>query len=214
MRTWLEHDWGKIETQCHVSSLQRANVDPGEEDLALSLGFLSADDDKDYWYNCRSTRVRLKKNARQPKGQLVGVQTDPVPETKEIYKQWCEEKGFSMYEGDNEFIPEDTCILYYLNDELVAYSKIRIYDTSGYLLVNAGIIPNVAMETLRWEMYLLKQLGKEYCYLGQGYEKSGLWKSKKSTFEWWTGSKWSKDTTIYDQLCIRDSEIKYTGPEL
>ncbi len=83
MRTWLEHDWGKIETQCHVSSLQRAKVDPGEEDLALSLGFLSADDDKDYWYKCRSTRVRLKKNARKPKGQLVGGQTDPVTETKE-----------------------------------------------------------------------------------------------------------------------------------
>ena len=63
-------------------------------------------------------------------------------------------------------------------------------------------------------MYLLKQLGKEYCYLGQVYEKSGLWKSKQSTFEWWTGSKWSKDVTLYDQLCIRDSKIKYTKPEL
>ena len=65
MKTWIEHQWGKIERKCHVSSLQRAIVSSEEEDLALSLGFISADTDKDFWYNCRSGRVRLKKNARK-----------------------------------------------------------------------------------------------------------------------------------------------------
>ena len=94
MKTWIEHQWGKIQHTCHVSSLQRAEIEPGEEDLALSLGFISADDDKDYWYNCRSTRVQLKKNARKYKGKLTGIVCKPISnglrimETKRVYKEW------------------------------------------------------------------------------------------------------------------------------
>ena len=221
MKTWIEHQWGKIQHTCHVSSLQRAEIEPGEEDLALSLGFISADDDKDYWYNCRSTRVQLKKNARKYKGKLTGIVFNDtwlskplsnglrIMETKRIYKEWIGRKGFAAYEGDDEFLPEDTCIMYYLEDELVAYSKLRLHNKSAQLLVNAGTIPKIAMDTLKYELYWLKEQGKEYCYFGQGYEHCSFWKADQSTFQWWDGNKWSRNIEEFKSLCDRDTKIVF-----
>jgi len=209
MKTWIEHQWGKIERKCHVSSLQRAIVSSEEEDLALSLGFISTDTDKDFWYNCRSGRVRLKKNARKYKGNLVGLVEIPDQRTEHIYYNWIKRKKFTAYEGDEKFLSIDTCMHYYLSNELVAYSKIRIHANSAQLLINCSLFKNLAMDTLKYEMYWLKQQGKEYCYFGQGYERSSFWKAEQSTFEWWTGSKWSRNLDIFKQLCERDARIVY-----
>ena len=98
---------------------------------------------------------------------------------------------------------------YYRSNELVAYSKIRIHANSAQLLINCCLFKNLAMDTLKYEMYWLKQQGKEYCYFGQGYERSSFWKAEQSTFEWWTGSEWSRNLDIFKQLCERDARIVY-----
>ena len=48
---------------------------------------------------------------------------------------------------------------------------------------------------------------EDYLYVGQGYEVGSLYKADLPGFEWWTGSKWSKDVDEYKRLCTRDGSI-------
>jgi hypothetical protein len=51
-------------------------------------------------------------------------------------------------------------------------------------------------------------LGLDYLYLGPGYEKGSVYKSRFPGFEWWTGEVWSLDTVAYTSLCERDTKVR------
>ena len=57
------------------------------------------------------------------------------------------------------------------------------------------------------QLHYLKDSGCEYNYVCPGYEKTCIWKSRFPGFEFWTGSTWSKDKTLYRKLCEIDSSI-------
>lgn len=214
MKTWIEHQWGKIEKDWHVSSIQLASVEPGEEDQALLLGFISDDADPDYWYNCRSVRVPLKKNARPYKGDLECVISDvPAKACSDIYHTWCETKGFVSHPGDEGFQPSDKAFHYLVNGKIVAYSKIRMYKESAELLVHASVVDKTAMESLKYELYWLRQSGFKWAYIGQGYENCSVWKSELSKMEWWNGREWIKDNSKLKELCELDSKVEFDGFE-
>lgn len=205
MKIFYEHQWGAIEKFWHVSTIVLAEVEKGEEDNALEMGFISDDGEPEYWYNCRSVRVPLKKNARPYHGELKTVISNkPLEGCSEIYKTWCDKKGFTAHEGDDAVFDHDTYIHYFRDEKLIAYSKIRCYEKSAELLLFATLEENMAMESLRYELYWLRSNGFEWAYLGQAYEECSLWKAEQSRVEWWTGKEWSKDKKELKKLCLQD----------
>ena len=55
--------------------------------------------------------------------------------------------------------------------------------------------------------YCISQ-GKDYMYLGFGYENSCAYKSTYKGFEFWTGESWLNNAEHYKFLCDRDSKIE------
>ena len=96
-------------------------------------------------------------------------------------------------------------------DELVAFSVIRM-DPGPVSLQFAWTYhePKLSLGThcQYFELYYLSGCGFHYNYVCPGYERTCIWKSRFPGFEFWTGSKWSRDKKVYTDLCITDSEIK------
>jgi hypothetical protein len=52
-----------------------------------------------------------------------------------------------------------------------------------------------------------KRNGFKHLYIGSGYEKGSLYKSKLDGFEYWDGNEWKSDAKAYASLCVRDSSV-------
>jgi hypothetical protein len=207
MNIYYDHVLGKVEKQSVILSSIYA-TDVADEELALDKGFLYLKDD--IWYNCRSTRIKPYAINRNFKFSAIHKQHYNQTEYFELYHEFLENRGFASDSDDWMFFNRDSVIEYYLNNKLVGFSKLRHYQESVELNLHCNIVSNKSFsyETLLYEINLLKDL--KYIYLGPGYEKSSIYKSKIDNFEWFTGKEWSKDVAAYSAACERDSNLHLT----
>jgi hypothetical protein len=207
MKIFYNHRYGKIETtEIYVSDIFAENVNASEEEELLETGFLCSEEN--LWYACRSTRVRPYGSSCNFNftAQLV---VDIKPEKYlPLLHQFIKNKKFQTIESDLLFLKRDLVIEYYQDDELIGFSKIRQYPKSIELSLHCHISAevNFAFQTLLYEIDMFKNV--PYIYLGPGYEKSSIYKSKLNNFQWFDGKQWQEDQKLYSSLCKADSDLQ------
>ena len=151
---------------------------------------------------------------------------------KEIYQKYLKRKGFADLYSPFEYItPRDSFLLYYIDENLAGFTKMRRYNWQEswmdpqdmYLfpdpedrefslagiesVLHASTLPISAL-TLDIEIDWAKKNGAADFYMGSGYERGSEYKASYRGFEWWTGTKWSRQKKTYKKLCKRDSDIR------
>lgn len=99
-------------------------------------------------------------------------------ELNTIYKKYCEYKGFKsvMPIFDSEYTDLRNLVIgYYDNEELVAFSLLKLYDDKNAECLQFAWIYNnprlrLGIESLKHECALLKERGFKYLYLGKADE--------------------------------------------
>jgi hypothetical protein len=190
------------------------NVELHEHNQALQQGWLlTIKNDKNYWYQCRSTRTRLD-NTTYSKLENSNILNRPYPLAKldKIYDKYCAHRHYKKYFEVGEFLGDDILFGYYEEHILTAWSKLRPYSTSSIESVQfvwdfSNPTSHLGLSSLKHEIAWAKESGYEYFYMGAGYEKNSIYKSDIDGFEWWTGREWSTDKDEYIYLCKRDSVI-------
>lgn len=215
MKILYDHVFGlQNHAEVYHFSATLIDVAPDQHDEALSQGWLvTARNRQPKWYQSRSTRCDLSKVCYDlmPGAELL----DPVPHTEldHIYSAYCLHKGYRKYFEIKEHLDWDQYIGYRdVNHELCAWSKLRHYSAQALETVlfawdYADPAQRLGEKSLWHELAWAKQRGYRWVYMGPGYEKNNLYKSKVTGFEWWTGSSWSQDIDHYVWLCQRDSRI-------
>ena len=90
------------------------------------------------------------------------------------------------------------------------YSTIDTFDSQDLAglesVIHANTIP-ISDITLDMEIEWASENYVRYFYMGSGYEQSSEYKANYRGFEWWTGTKWSRNKKQYKRLCRRDSRL-------
>lgn len=217
MRTRYHHTFGRQE-QCEIYHFdaELTDVADHEVDDALNQGWLmTVRDYQPRWYQSRSTRCNLALG----QGQLMldyqwQLLTRPLPmaEMDHIYSAYCLQKKYKKYFEVQQDLANDVYLGYRHQGDLVAWSKLRHYSKDSIetvLFVWDYATPNLHLGqvTLLHELAWARSQGYARVYMGPGYERSNIYKSRVPGFEWWTGSEWSHDVDQYRDLCRRDSKI-------
>lgn len=210
MKIFYEHQYGKIETQnFQISNIYATDVGVSEQEQTLEKGFLQLEEN--LWYNCRSTRIvpydiNLNRNfeARHVTDAL-NIENYLI-----VYEKFLLAKGFKPIDEDQLFLKNDAVIEYYLDNILVGFSKIRNYTESVELNLHCHVLANKHFSylTLQYEIDFYKD--KKYVYLGPGYERSSIYKSNLTNFEWFDGRAWHTNKALYTDRCMEDSSLQVT----
>jgi len=151
----------------------------------------------------------------------------------QLYDQYIKRKGYkNLYDPFEHINERDSFLVFYVGDvtNLVGFTKIKRYDwqESMYhkypMLVDPDWVQEMnphALEsvmhcnnqpigqlTMDMEIAWAKQQDAIYYYAGAGYERSSIYKSLWTGFEWWTGTRWSRSKREYKRLCERDSALR------
>ena len=151
---------------------------------------------------------------------------------RHVYNQYIKRTKFNdIYDPFVSIQDRDSFIIYYLGEvtNIIGFSKIKRYWFQEELLnynnrreirrlspdqcyamesvLHANLVP-ISKITVDMEASWAKKKGMSELYLGSGYEKSSIYKSKFRGFQWWTGTSWSNDKNRYVKLCERDSNVK------
>lgn len=203
MEIFYKHRAGTIEKKfMQVSDIFARNVTDPE--MALEKGFLQNDDD--LWYNTRSTRVKptkLKYKRYWDKTTFGNIFHG------DIYLRFLKTHGFGSDWYDMRVLEHDDFLEYWKDGELIAFTKIRVYEKSAELSLHAHVsdIPDFAYQTLKYEITEICD-GFDYIYLGPGYEKSSLYKSKIDGFEFFDGEVWDNNVERFRKFCYQDYELR------
>lgn len=212
-----------------------------EEDEALEGGWLPDDYlikktkngfvKRSHWYQARQTRIDLKdfkdtKSAKKTRKKCSNIDVKSIKadnvnmtELELIFSKYTQYKNFKQWELKPLILSEverKYFLIYYLNNKAIAFTFIR--DVGS----NSAFSTQFAWDYQDPKLYLGKYAtlaeidysidnGKEYMYLGLGYEECCIYKSDYIGFEFWTGEEWSKDVEHYKFLCERDSKIIKTS---
>jgi hypothetical protein len=222
MRIVFDHKFGHQEQgEFFHFGCELLDVATEEHDYALSQGFLmTLESGQVKWYQCRSTRVSTANTDYQLLDHANELSKPlPVVEMDHIYTSYCYYKKFKKYYEIGQALDTDRFLGYYQNNALVAWTKMRPYsdrsiETALFVWDYSDPDTRLGLSSLQHEIAWAKQQDYEYVYLGPGYERSSLYKSKIQGFEWWTGSTWSQDVDQYNWLCSRDSKIKNLNSKL
>lgn len=181
-----------------------------------------------YWYNLRSTRINVedyeptktvRKLAKRIDTEIANVDQETLSILKPIYDSYVEAKEFKRDIRLEDF-KGYKAILYYYEEKVIGASIYRIYKQDSKLAMVVYQFlwdykdPKLSLGNVA--QYCEVDLVKNYAshvYLLGGYEQSCIYKSQFKGFEWWTGSNWSKDTTLYTNLCNRDSHVHIRIPQ-
>lgn len=192
------------------------------EKEAVEHGWLIANDE---WYQCRSTRINIdeyNQKAKRPKtpdsvDYMFVWPSQITAEIKEkiekVYAQFIEKKGYDVQFNLFSDFDKSAWILVNDGDEMVAFTKMIYYQNAVESQFTAWNYhkPKLSIgKAIIWYEVLLANtmlMRDDYLYLGQGYEKGGLYKADLPGFEWWTGDEWSTNIEEYKNLCLRDNEI-------
>ena len=238
MRVYFKHYSGAITEYDYLFFDCMAEVALIEEDEALDQGWLPDDylikkdslDNvlKSHWYQARQTRINLKKftdtrstrKARKKCKEIVtkcsNANEIDLDVLNNIFDKYLSYRGFKDWNLEPLILSESHrkyFLMYYLNDEPIAFTFMR--DVGS----NSVFSTQFAWDYENPKLYLGKyanlaeidyciEQGKDYMYLGFGYEKSCIYKADYEGFEFWTGEEWSDDIERYKFLCERDSDIK------
>jgi len=224
MHIYYEHPYGKIEKGFLQYVKVYAKPQSFEHQTALEGGFVySNDHGKEIWLQTRNTRCVLSEfNKPDPviKHLTVTHENKWSKLNEIVFKEFCNIKGFKMYEEDFYIIPEDNyeivddLVNYYYKDELIGWSKLRFFREASCFETNLFVqdysVPDIELghNSFTMELNWLKEKNHKYAYLGPGYEKSSIYKADIPGFEWWTGKEWSKDADEFKFLCKQDSKVK------
>lgn len=159
----------------------------------------------------------------KPTSMLMGLTS-----IENIYYDFIKKKGFRdlyhplkhlhprdyflmYYQGDLNNVLGFTKIKKYYDDEQMAYDRFNIEENYRHIIGIESVLHcnlvDIGAMTLKMEIDWARQSHCSHFYLGPGYEKSSIYKSKLPGFEWWTGSRWSRDVKLYQSLCERDSRL-------
>lgn len=238
MRVYFKHYSGAITEYDYLFFDCMAEVDLEEEDEALDQGWLpddylikkhyAGDILKSHWYQARQTRINLAKfsETRQTKKarkkckdittECIGVNEADLSILQGIFDQYFEYRNFKKWELKPLTLSEPNrkyFLIYYLKDQPIAFTFMRdVGSNSVFSTQFAWNYENPKLYLGKYANlaeidYCIEQ-GKNYMYLGFGYEKSCIYKADYEGFEFWTGEEWSDDIERYKFLCERDSELK------
>lgn len=238
MRIYFKHYSGAITEYDYMFFDCMAEVPLVEEDIALKEGWLPDDylikkDSlgnilKSHWYQARQTRINLEKfsdtrSTRKARKKCKNITTKCLNAKEininilnEIFDKYFEYRGFKKWELAPLILSESHrkyFLIYYLNEKPIAFTFMR--DVGS----NSVFSTQFAWDYEEPKLYLGKyanlaeidyciESGKDYMYLGFGYEKSCIYKADYAGFEFWTGEEWSDDIERYKFLCERDSNIE------
>ena len=210
MKITYDHYYGQMEN--HSLQLYTANLecDEHEERHALASGWLLYNGT---WYQSRSTRICLAdwKQLQRYDYCRASFTTNPdIKKYREIWSAYLESKSYPPIYDPFELSSRDVWMEYYINDELLGFTKLLRYQFGLESQFNAYVPDTkikIGLDMLNYEVNYAISRGLEYLYIGSGYENGSKYKAKLSGFEWWTGSEWSRDTEKYIDLCDRDSKI-------
>jgi hypothetical protein len=216
MKIQFNHFWGSQERGDLCLTECSAEVDPSEEKYALENGWVY---DKRKWHQVRSTRIVLdeykpiKKISKDITGEWVNDVSEYRNALENIYYDYITVRSltdsFNPFESDDE--GRDFYLILKCSGELCGFSKILVH-TGGVESVISPWHSNFKKYSLGWaiidfECKESKSRGFEHLYIGAGYDKGSLYKSKIPGFEWWNGSSWSRNLELYDDLCVNDTNV-------
>ena len=134
-----------------------------------------------------------------------------------LYLDYCSYKNFTDIATFDEidtifnYPVDQRFIKFYYKDKIIAITKMSVWQNSVYSEFFWWNYKNPELSVGRLsseiEIDIAKHTGNRYLYTGLGYHKHGIYKSLKKGFEWWTGREWSKDLTLYKNLCYKDDDI-------
>ena len=223
MKIWYEHPFGVVSTADMQIVKVFAQVDPEEQEQALTQGFI----EKPYgvWQQVRSTRINIKeyvksaKRFSQRKDVTVSKWDGVFAQTNrnlliDIYDKYINKKGYQDHFIFNnyEFTNKDVFYIYSHDDNVHAWS---VWTKYGHSIENWQfawdyIRPELKLGSfsIDHEIRQAHEKNYNYFYLSEGYDNSSAWKSKMPGFEWWTGSEWSKDPDLFAFLCDAEDGAK------
>lgn len=215
MRIIFDHNFGHQERgEFFHFGCELVDVAESEHNAALQQGFLeTVHQGRRRWYQSRSTRVATAGTNYEllPTAHIMQA---PIPwaEMDHIYTAYCYYKKFKKYFEVGEALPNDQFMAYYQYGNFVAWTKLRHYsheavETCLFVWDYAHPETQLGIRSLEHEIAWAKDAGYQHVYLGPGYERSSLYKSRLLGFEWWTGGEWSSDVNRYQWLCKRDSKL-------
>jgi hypothetical protein len=211
MKITYDHYYGQQKN----NSIQLYNVnlqcEPQEEAEALANGWLLYNQQ---WYQSRSTRINLElwKPNYQSHSCKINFLSDGynLEKYKDIWHIYITNKNYPQIYNPFTSSNRDCYMEYYVNDELVGFTKFIKYNDgleSQFIAYISHPTQKYGLDMLNFEVNCAVQLGLNYLYIGSGYERSSIYKAHLDGFEWWTGSYWSQDKQMYIDLCNRDSRI-------
>lgn len=196
--------------------------------------FAPHNDLKNHWYQARQTRINLKKfketkstkktRKKCAKIQIKAYRSEEVDLNilKNIFSKYIEYKDFKPWKIEPLIKLEKKrkfFLIYYSPSSAkggwhtpIAFTYMR--DVGS----NSVFSTQFAWDYSEPKLYLGKYAnlaeidycikhGKDYMYMGMGYENCCVYKSSYTGFEFWTGKEWSEDVEHYKFLCSRDSQI-------
>ena len=222
MKLFFQHTAGRITNVDWQYTPVYATFDKDEHEKALQTGWLPHEYEEPLWFQARQERYALKDLEFVKKHKIparidfeISHSLKNWDKYEEIWETYLKKKNFPptfKLTDLFEINPESKMVIeLYDYDELVAFSVIRM-DPGPVSLQFAWTYhePKLSLGThcQYFELYYLSGCGFHYNYVCPGYERTCIWKSRFPGFEFWTGSKWSRDKKVYTELCITDSEIK------
>ncbi len=186
----------------------------------------SLEDKKDIWVQARSSRINVKKftpNKKQKKllqnnidTKLINSEDLNPKNIYDIYNKYCKYRNFEDVKNYNEF--KESCfsndlkyICYFINNNLIGYCIVQFI--SNQMLSHQFCWdyeePKLSLGTFSQikEIEIAKSLNKEYVYIGAIAEKHGIYKTKFTGFEFWTGRKWESETKNLIHILESESNI-------
>lgn len=213
--------FGKMTNQDFVFSNPEGTLEKKEKpDHALEKGWIPW---KGRWYNHRSVRINLenyypskstKKDLNKIKVEFNSIdELKNYPKVEQIYDIYCKKNNFIKTTDIEDIIKESSCFFEFKKDDITrGYTFCTLYEKS---MVSSEFIQDFTCDHMslgsisqHYECFQAKLLERKYVYVLGGYETTCLYKCNFHGMEWWTGKEWSKDLSLYKQLCERDSKIK------
>ena len=234
MKIHYSHHYGRM-SDCDLSFclVNACDVLPEEEGYALQNGWTPDEEENgdSLWWQGRSTRLKVSefkfnRKARKMLKPAKGIEAKFRPakkcnlqELNEIYIKYC---NYKKYPIENNYIQE--CLVdidkkfigeYRENGILRGYVICRTYHETSKSMSSIQFCwdyenPRLFLGkySLIKEMEFAKEMGFEWIYMGDGYQKICEYKCYIPGFQFWTGRKWSEDIDLYKKLTSNDDKVK------
>ncbi len=210
MRIIFDHLYGHVQDDrvfCEAFVIPEGE----SEEEFLALGFLPNIQPPLYWYQARSCRINNDKVilSYKRKKLLSQLEIEIIPYTENkkdvdlFFEEYFKWKGFDIleYYNNNSSYPELKVMRVKFNNEVVAYTRFREFETVILGLETSFIHSELKFSFGKDSILLLSTYGKSqdknYVYIYESYRDYFPYKSEITGAELWEGEKWV-DASIYN----------------